>query len=154
MKVHKTSREIIVGTWKLEFSSKNYFTQLCGRPYRRTEFFDPLQSMVYIIVSSLKYSLGFEVHSRCDTVFALLLEISGLQMRGLSKVTEIFAKNQNARWNKKNPLKKLNKHFWPSRNYTLHSNLIDITRIWNWKFQKRFQIPTTMLCYTRIDRKL
>ena len=63
--------------------------------------FDPLQSMVYIIVSSLKYTLGFEVHSRFDTVFALLLEISVLQIRELSEVTEIFAKNKNAKWNKK-----------------------------------------------------
>ena len=68
---------------------------------RRTEFFDPLQSMVYIIVSSLKYTLGFEVHSRFDRVFALLLEISVLQIRELSEVTKIFAENQNGR--KKNP---------------------------------------------------
>ena len=46
-------------------------------------------------------SLGFEVLSRFDTVFALLLVISVLQIRELSEVTEIFAKNQNARWNKK-----------------------------------------------------
>ena len=46
--------------------------------------------MVYIIVSSLKYTLGFEVTSRFDTVFALLLVISVLQIRELSEVTEIF----------------------------------------------------------------
>ena len=85
---------------------------------RRTEFFDPLQSMVYIIVSSLKYTIGFEVHSRFDTVFALLLEISVFQIRELSEVTEIFAKNQNAKWNKKNTLENITFNRWVNNNTT------------------------------------
>ena len=68
---------------------------------RRTDFFDPLQSMVYIIVSSLKYTLGFEVDSRFDTVFALLLEIPVLQMRELLEVTEILPKIKMQNVNKK-----------------------------------------------------
>ena len=68
---------------------------------RRTDFFDPLQSVVYIIVSSLKYTLGFEVDSRFDTVFALLLEISVLQMRELLEVTEILPKIKMQNVNKK-----------------------------------------------------
>ena len=68
---------------------------------RRTDIFDPLQSLVYIIVSSLKYTLGFEVDSRFDTVFALLLEISVLQMRELLEVTEILPKIKMQNVNKK-----------------------------------------------------
>ena len=88
--------------------------------------FDPLQSMVYIIVSSLKYTLGFEVHSRFDTVFALLLEISVLQIRELSEVTEIFAKNKNAKWNKKNPLENITFNRWVKAEGFLHPNPINL----------------------------
>ena len=59
-------------------------------------------------IHGLYNSFKFEVHSRFDTVFALLLEISVFQIRELSEVTEIFAKNQNAKWNKKKYIGKYN----------------------------------------------
>ena len=43
-------------------------------------------------IHGLYNSFKFEVHSRFDTVFALLLEILVLQIREMSEVTEIFAK--------------------------------------------------------------
>ena len=92
MKVDQISREIIECRYmEIRFLLQKLFHPIMWTAAnRRTEFFDPLQSMVYIIVSSLKYTLGFEVTSRFDTVFALLLVISVLQIRELSEVTEIF----------------------------------------------------------------
>ena len=94
MKVDEISRENIVGTWKLEFSSKFFFTPVCGRQQIGGRIF--WSTSIHGLYNSFK----FEVHSRFDTVFALLLEIAFLQIRELSEVTEIFAKNQNAKWDK------------------------------------------------------